>query len=181
MSLPTIKKQINNSQTYFLPGFTEVDDFSFLGFGSTGSDEAIYGACTPGGDLYILKGLKDFDPVGYEITLRHECDHWVQQICKEITIYPPKREFMDIWLQVNKEHVSLYRYYLLDPFEWEVHLRDFLHLAMLQGMTREEVLRSNFSLKAECSYQIPDQLKLFQLVNFRNELLKQIVDLWWEN
>lgn len=169
MSLPSIKHQINNL-SYFLPGVTWVE----------GGEK--FGWCELTGEIFLRRDLLD-NPIVFNLVFRHEVDHWVQIVHGDITILPPKKEFVDMMLLMHNLPTDNYKKYLLDSLEWEVHLRDFLHLAMLQGMTSEDVLESNFHLPflpQEISYLNEEQFLLFRLMNFNNSLLKQIVDLWWE-
>jgi hypothetical protein len=169
MSLPTIRKQIKNI-SYFLPGVTW----------EGGMEE--FGYCNFSGDIHLRMDICN-NPVLFNIVFRHEIDHWCQITFKEVTLEPPKEEFVHLLLQANGQPISLYRNYVVNKLEWEVHLRDFLHLAYLQGMSREEVLKSNFKLATLDDFFAhldSEQFLLFRLLNFNNSLLQQIVDLWWE-
>jgi hypothetical protein len=168
MSLPTIKQQIKNI-LYFLPAVTWVQ----------GMDG--FGRCFENGDIHLRMEISN-DPILFNIVFRHEIDHWCQYTFKEVTLEPPKEEFVNLLLQAKGQPISLYRNYVVNRMEWEVHLRDFLHLAYLQGMSREEVLKSHFSISLPQSLQYleTEQFILFRLLNFNNSLLQQIVDLWWD-
>ncbi len=171
MSLPTIKKQISNIP-HFEKGVRWVD-----GLDSNGR-------CKWNGDILLNSNLllKE-NIIPFNIVLRHEIDHWFQITFKEVTLEPPKEEFVHLLLQANGQPISLYRNYVVNKLEWEVHLRDFLHLAYLQGMSREEVLKSNFklpNLDDFFAHLDSEQFLLFRLLNFNNSLLQQVVDLWWD-
>lgn len=172
MSLPTIKKQITNIKHFHDNGVTWVSNLSCLG--KTRSN----------GDIFLHTDLGK-DTVLFNIVLRHEIDHWCQYTFKEVTLEPPKEAFVQMLLQANGQPTSTYRNYVVDRMEWEVHLRDFLHLGCIQGMSREEILQSNFRLRGDpppsLKFLQKDQFMIFRLLNFNNSLLQQIVDLWWED
>jgi hypothetical protein len=142
-----------------------------------------FGYCNFSGDIHLRVDIQN-DPVLFNVVLRHEIDHWVQITFNEVTLEPPNEGFVQMLLQANGQPTSTYRNYVVNRMEWEVHLRDFLHLAYLQGMSKEEVLRSNFRLRDELPFSLEyldsEQFTIFRLLNFNNSLIKQIVDLWWE-